>query len=195
VSRRLVVAVVALAAAACGAVGVVLLRDSDAPRAGGPLACFRCAGESVSLTVDPGKPFTHGLVLLRNRSDQDARLLSIDVVGRPKGLRIVGARLVDPARSPWGLTALDRSFPPVGLESKTTKLEDGVVPVPRRQGEAREVLLGLVADSPGVFEFRGIVLEYAVDDVRYRARFEQLMRVCVPRNVYRGRCEPPAFEG
>lgn len=184
----------AIAAAASGAVGVALSRDSDRLRPGGPLACLRCAGEAVSLTVDPGKPFTHGLVLLRNRSGKAARLERVEVIDGPEHLRIVGARVLDPAQSPWGLTALDRAFPPVGLARKSTELEDAVVPVPRREGEVREVLLGLMVDRPGVFVFRGIALEYAIGGKRYRAIFDQLMRVCAPRSVHRGRCEPPAFD-
>ena len=180
-------------AAAAAGLGVARLRGADPAQlpSTGPLACLPCIGEATSLTVEPGRPFTHGLVLLHNRGRRAATLLGVRI-DVPDGVSVVGARLLDPARSPWGLTALDRRFPPGGLRSRARPLRGAVVPPSRTGGDGREVLVGLVVRRAGVFVFHRIAVDYAVGGTRYRAVFPESMRVCAPRG-YAGRCEPPRF--
>src|SRR4051794_34169031 len=78
----------------------------------GPLSCPDCATEGVSMPIDVGHPFTHGLITLKNRGSQDVRLIRATVLKAQGPLRILGITALIP--DGLGLVAIAPGYPPRG---------------------------------------------------------------------------------
>jgi len=189
---------VALAALAAGAAIVLalLLRNRAADLAPGPLACpDACPRLALAFPVDVHRPFTYGLLLLRNRGRAPAVLERVRPGELTPGMRLVGAVVVPVARNPWHVTADDHArFPPANLVGRVRALAGYAVAPTRGPGDALEVLLGFVLTRAGRFGFRDLAVEYRVGERRYRAVFPYRLRVCAPARIHRLDCRPPPLD-
>lgn len=167
----------------CGGGGTATLKQ-------GPLECRDCPTVGVASSVDPGKPFTYGLLLLNNSGPRAATVVSVTLLRASSGLRMVGAYVMDPRdprlpRRSRGMIGTDnRRFPPLGVSAALESLRGTVVG--RRP---LEVLIGLRVPRDGFFVFKGLAVNYSVDRTSYRATYPLLLKVCAPKSRWLGRCE------
>ena len=122
--RRWVLLGLAAALLAGGAAAAILaLRESRS--SSGPLACPPgCAHLTLAFPVDPRRPFTYGLLLLRNRGGEAAVLERVGARELSPGMQLVGAVVVPTRDNPWHVTADDHAhFPPPNVAQVVRPLQ------------------------------------------------------------------------
>jgi len=141
--------------------------------------------------MDPGRPFTFGLVYVQNPKVPIV-IQAVSLEQPTDGLRVIGAYVLVPAENPCGGIGLVRSFPPerdptacpAGESYRLHPLRGWVV----RPGGAAEILLGLVVTRPGVFSAKGVNLAYSVEGKRSTVEYPDAVTVCAPRTEFDSHC-------
>jgi hypothetical protein len=141
-------------------------------QAGGPLQDPRDATNASSGSVPSplGTRVSTGMVFLKNRSSEPARLQDIRLVSRQNGLAVLGAYVV-----PWPPGAqigLLRKYTP----SSGKPLAGYVIP----PHKTANVVLGVTQTQPGMRGFRAVFIRYSLGGHGFAAHFNLALRLCAP---------------
>jgi hypothetical protein len=191
--RRLLAAAIAVAVAAGGTGAWLVLRpagggaSSGPVDVGGPLASPPDAtGIAVSVPTAVGERVSFGYLTLRAVPARRLTLERVSLLRVRGGLRLVGS-YVQPAGIPRYAVGLLFGFPPPNAAPNRRPTAGFVL-----RGRADvAVVVGLRTTRPGIAQFRSLRLWYRDGARRYRTDFLFAVRLCAPRERYRGRCHAP----
>jgi len=177
-------------AAALGAVAAatVLIWPMAAVPAG-PLGRDLGAPNRIAFDVELGRPFTYGLLLIRNPGARPATIEAVELDEMTPGIALVDAAVRPLSEAiEHGLVANDRTYPPPALAGHLAPAVGAVVEHTRDPSDGVELVLGLRVDAPGRHGFAGVAVAYRVDGVGYRVVYPAALEVCAPPSA--GTCVP-----
>jgi len=154
-----------------------------------------------STSVEPGEPFTDGLETLRPTGPVEIVDVRMDA---DDGLRLLGAKLVEPGR-PMGAVQHLYEYPPSAADTaeyfgSPSRVRDavGATITPRTAPggtpDSWELLLGLEATRPGTLVRHSIVVTYRKDGRLGRFVIPGLLEVCAAEPMP-ARCPLPGVDG
>ena len=135
-----------------------------------------------------GRPFTYGMIWVRNSSDFSATVDGITPQGGvwPPGMRLVGVYADPHSCFPAGLV---RSIP---IDTSCLQpLEGFATPPNTPKGEGVSILLELQVDRPGRYSVHGFDLHYHVGPFHYSSLYMIGLGVCAPVEDYPNGCPGP----
>lgn len=171
---------VAAVTSSCG----VLAPWGEDDRSIGPMHVPPPHGYSTTQPV--ADPFTDGGQILRLKTDQEARIESIELVGA-KDLEIVGTMLAPPPRK-YRAEALMKRYPPrrpaLFERSSLVQAEGAVIGGPGREARKLgwELVLGLQATEEGIASREAIRIVYTVEGRSFEALFPAELTVCTDKS-------------
>lgn len=174
-----------LGAAAIGAAalaaGLLLLWSPWRGLPPGPLGEDPGAPNRIAFDVEVGRPFSYGLVLLRNPDPAPAEIAAVELVGATTGIELV-ASAVRPLSeaADHGLVANDRAYPPPALAGHLRPALGARIAEYRDPSHAVELILGLRVAAPGTHAFAAVAVRYLVSGTAYRVVFPYALTVCAP---------------
>jgi len=132
----------------------------------------------VGAPIDLDEAYSFGSVVLRNAGDEPAVLDRLTLIDPSPGLEVVGMYTL-PVPNARGVGFIEGFHPEWG---------EPVAGSPVSPGRDLQVVIGVRVAEPGRYEFRGVLVDYRVDDARHRANLQHSLRVCAPFERYERRC-------
>ena len=157
------------------ALGAVFLARTrgDGVHSGGPLAPREGYSDAVATPVDLKTPYSWGLVYLRNKGNEGARVVALDLGEVPPGVRILGSYAQNPLGRSIGFMPGFRPTngePVVGLDIPPHAIY--------------ELVVGLSATRQGRHVIPDVRVRYTSGGETYVATFKQSVVLCAPKNRY-----------
>jgi len=147
----------------------------------GPLGEDPGAPNRIAFDVEVGRPFTYGLVVLRNPARTPAEIIRVELVDATAGIELVASTVRSLSEVPaHGLVANDRTYPPPALAGHLRPAVGAQIGPSRGPADGVELVLGLRVDGQGAHGFSAVAVRYRVGGDTYRVVFPYALVVCSP---------------
>jgi hypothetical protein len=147
----------------------------------GPLGDDSGAPNRIAFGVEVGRPFSYGLVVLRNPAAVPLEIVGVELVGATGAIELVASSLRHLSDAPGhGLVANDRTYPPAALAGHLRPALGARIGPSRDPSDADELVLGLRVAATGSHGFSAVAVGYRLGGDRYRVVFPYALVVCAP---------------